>query len=305
MRKTLLTLLIPAIAALSACEGESTNSDFYADGDMAAPPPAPVSVMAEAAPEAMKHRRQSAPDQTGEAETDPASMIAYRYAYGVSLPTVSVEPVMRAHMQRCLDAGPSACQVLNASSQNQSEDYASAYLSLRAAPGWLDGFRSGLEASVEASDGRITDSSVSAEDLTRQIIDADARLTAQTALRERLLTLLETRDAKLQDLLSVERELARVQAQIESATALLKNLRQRVSMSVLDLRYQSRARAVSQSAVSPVVDALRGFLRTLSHGLAAVIGFIAIALPWLLFVIIPGIFLLRWLLRRRSRAAKS
>ncbi|WP_298914019.1 DUF4349 domain-containing protein [uncultured Algimonas sp.] len=245
-------------------------------------------------------------DEIGGGEIDSsASMLAYRYTYGVTLPAPAVEPAMRAHMQRCLDTGPATCQVLNASSQDSSEDYSSAFLSLRAAPGWLDAFRNGLEESVQASDGRISSSSVSAEDLTRQIVDADARLKAQTALRKRLLTLLETRDGELQDLLAVERELARVQAQIESATALLKTLRQRVSMSVLDLRYESRKRAVSTSAVSPIGDSLRNFVRTVSQGLAAVIGFIAVALPWLVFVILPGLLLLRWLLRRWRRLERS
>ena len=303
MRKTALLLLLPAVVGLSACEGGGNNAALERAAVTAgAPAPAPRMAMESAE---MKRGRAEADMATGGEVEAPQSMMAYRYNYGISLPAESVEGVMKRHMERCLDAGPASCQVLNASSQEHSDDFSSAYLSLRAAPGWLDEFRTGLEASLEASDGRVTSSSVSAEDLTRSIFDADARLQAQTALRERLLALLETRDAKLQDLLSVERELARVQAEIESATAQLKTLRQRVSMSVMDIRYESRTRAVTQSAFSPVVEALTGFFRTLSQGLASVIGFIAVALPWLLFVVLPGIALFRWVLRRRRKPASE
>lgn len=301
MTRSFLAALLPLSIALTGC-GRTEYDAAVNETEFVAASPAPM--MAMEAPQmersASKAVRQASQVSGGDIEATQ-SMIAYRYSYGVSLPAPSVEPVMRSHMQRCLDAGPSRCQVLNASSQDHSEDFSTAYLSIRAEPEWLDEFRSGLDASLADADGRITNSSVSAEDLTRRIFDADARLNAQTALRGRLLNLLETRDAKLQDLLSVERELARVQAEIESATAQLKTLRQRVSMSVTDIRYESRARAVTPSAVSPVVDALRGFLRTLSQGLASVIGFFAMALPWLLFVILPAIAVLRWLLRRKSK----
>ena len=291
MRKTAFLILLPALVALSACEGDQ-NEAVYESASIQSAPPAPRMAMDAAE---MKRSGGEADMATGGDVEPTQSMMAYRYNYGISLPAQSVEPVMKQHMERCLQAGPSACQVLNASSNEHSEDYSSAYLSLRAAPGWLDEFRNGLETSLEASDGRVVDSSVSAEDLTRRIFDADARLQA----------LLETRDANLQDLLSVERELARVQAEIESATAQLKTLRQRVSMSVMDIRYESRARAVTQSAFSPVIEALTGFFRTLSQGLASVIGFIAVALPWLLFVILPGIALFRWVLRRRRKPSKE
>lgn len=300
MRRLLLTTILPLSLLMTACEGN--NDDAYTGDAMLMSEAAPMVAMD--APEMKRSVRNFEPSEGGQVAA-PQSMMAYRYNYGISLPAKAVEPVMRTHMQRCLDAGPSACQVLNASAQEHSEDHTSAYLSLRAAPDWLNEFRDGLESSLEASDGKVINSSVSAEDLTRRIFDADARLTAQTALRDRLLNLLETRDAGLQDLLSVERELARVQAEIESATAQLKTLRQRVSMSVMDVRYESRARAVTQSAFAPVINALTGFFRTLSEGLASVIGFIAVALPWLLFVILPGIALFRWFWRRTRKPAKE
>lgn len=146
----------------------------------------------------------------------------------------------------------------------------------------------------------MTHNSMSSENLTRQILDTDARLKAQITLRDRLQGLLATRNAELNDLLALERELARVQGQIESATTTLNVLRKRVSMSVVDIHYQSQSVAVSQSALAPIGRALKNFVGGFARGLAAVINFLAAALPWLLLVILPAFWLIRRWWRRRS-----
>jgi len=232
------------------------------------------------------------------------SFLAYRYNYGFSLPTKSVAAIAQSHAQICLDAGPNKCQVLNSSTSAFNDDNVNANLSLRAAPNWLDGFKSEIQSSVEAAKGKMINNSVSAEDLTRQILDTDARLKAQTTLRDRLQRLLATRDAKLNDLLALERELARVQSQIESATTTLNVLRKRVSMSVVNINYQSQSVAVSQSALAPIGRALKAFVGGFSRGLGDVINFMAAILPWFILVILPGLWLLRrwWRSRHASKA---
>lgn len=228
------------------------------------------------------------------------NFLAYRYNYGFQLPAKSVAATSKSHAEMCLEAGPSKCQVLNSSTSSQNEDYVSANLSLRAEPEWLESFKADLQNSVEAAKGKMTSSSVSAEDLTRQLLDTDARLKAQTTLRDRLQSLLATRNAELKDLLALERELARVQGQIESATSTLNVLRKRVSMSVVDINYQSQSVAVSQSALSPIGRALKNFVGQFAYGLSNVIEFFAGILPWLIFVIIPGL----WIVRRWWRGRK-
>jgi len=228
--------------------------------------------------------------------------LAYRYGYGLVMPSASVKPTAEKHMQICRDAGPSKCQITGSNTNNYSETDIRANLSLRAEPDWLQRFVSGMKADVAEVDGRIESENTSVEDLTRAILDTDARLKAQTTLRTRLKNLLETRDAKLPDLLALERELARVQGEIESATANLKALHARVSMSVVNINYSSQRVAVSGSSFAPIGEALKDFVGIVSDGLAGVIRFIAIMLPWLLFVIIPGLFALRWFWRRRKKA---
>lgn len=230
--------------------------------------------------------------------------LAYRYGYSFQLPTENLTPIMRAHRERCVSAGPELCQLLSSNSSGH-DDFKNGSLHLRAEPSWLEDYRAYLGESIESEKGKIINSSVSAEDLTRSILDTQARLKHQNLLRERLEGHLSTRNAELKDLLSLERELARVQGQIESADAMLKTYKTRISMSELHLSYTSRAKAVSTSAIEPITQALSRFVRTISESIAAVIYFIAAILPWFIFIILPLIFLLRWLMPRLRRSRKS
>lgn len=295
---------------LAACNG---GGGQYSDGDLAVEQmqsaPAPVASKSYAMREvSADSSSQPAPPPTNTAENPTnQSFLAYRYNYSFSLPVKSVESTMQSHMETCLQAGPDICQVLSSSSSaNENSDYANAYLRIRAEPAWLTSYREDLESSVKNAKGLITNSGVTAEDLTRSILDTDARLKAQITLRTRLEGLLETRNAKLSDLLSLERELARVQGQIESATTTLNVLKKRVSMSVVDMNYQTKQVAVSTGAFSPIGKALKAFIGQFSHGLADVIRFLAGFLPWLIFVILPLIWLLRWFwLRMRRKKATT
>ncbi len=282
---------------LIACEGAQNfeTSEYGA----APPPPAPV-VMADGY---SVEKRSVASEPQADPNTSIQSFLAYSYNYGFELPSKAVSSTAKSHADLCLEAGANKCQILSSSTNDNNADFVSSQLSLRAEPKWLETFMENIQESVSSAEGRMTSNSVSAEDLTRSILDTDARLKAQTTLRDRLQGLLATRDAKLPDLLALEQELARVQGEIESATTTLAALRQRVSMSRVDIGYQSKRVAVSQSAVSPVIRALKGFVGDVSYGLASVITFFAAILPWLILVILPGLWLLRWFWRKRK--AKS
>lgn len=289
-----------ALLSLTACSGgERTYNERLDVMEEASPAP----VMMSNGFSAEKRARSPQVEQVSE-NPIAQSFLAYRYNYGFELPSKAVAATAKSHAEMCQAAGANKCQILSSSTNDNNADYVSANLSLRAEPEWLESFAGDIQESVSTAEGRMTSNSVSAEDLTRSILDTDARLKAQTTLRDRLQGLLATRDAKLPDLLALERELARVQAQIESATTTLAALRQRVSMSRVDINYQSKHLAVSQSAISPVTDSLKGFVRTVSYGLSNVIDFFASVLPWLLLVILPGLWFLRWFWRRRKATSK-
>ena len=245
-----------------------------------------------------------APRQPSAENPSSVSYLAYRYNYGFSLPVKAVAATAKSHMQICMEAGPDTCQVLGSNTNVQNADFVTANLRLRAAPVWLEQFKDTLTTSVEASGGKTINAGVSAEDLTRQIVDTDARLKAQKILRTRLENLLETRNAKLPDLLSLERELARVQQQIESATTTLNVLRKRVSMSEVNISYQTKRKAVTPTSVSPIGRAFKAFTSDFSNAMGNVIRFIAAVLPWMM-LIIPGVWFIRRWWRKRPVPRKN
>jgi hypothetical protein len=104
--------------------------------------------------------------------------------------------------------------------------------------------------------GHVDMRSVSATDVTEQVIDTEARVGALRASRDRLRQLLD-RATNVQDVVTVERELARVQGELESLEGRLNSLRGRVAMSEL--------------AASIVRRPVLGPLGLLAQGLASLI----------------------------------
>lgn len=288
-----------SLLALTACSGqgnpsadnmmayESAPAVASADGgsvELARTAPAPVAPVAPVAP-----------DQVAAA---PTALIAYSYATSIELPAKRVIEMRDAHVKACSDAGVQRCQLLGTASNSAGEEQVTAELRLRGEPEWLAGFRATLSGDVAKFDGRIISNSIGSEDLTRQIIDTEATLRAQTRLRDRLEELLAKHQGKLADLLEVERELARVQGEIDARASELKVMRTRIAMSEMSLSYAARGVLVTDRTADPTLQAVYDFLNVVSASFAALIRFVAGILPWLL-VVVPLLWLLqRWWRRR-------
>jgi hypothetical protein len=81
--------------------------------------------------------------------------------------------------------------------------------------------------------------SVSAADVTERYTDLQTRLRNNLALRERLQALLE-RASDVEDVLSIERELNRIQSEIESMQARFDRLKSEVELSALSITLQRK-----------------------------------------------------------------
>jgi hypothetical protein len=235
----------------------------------------------------------------------PILYLAYTYAVGIELPGERLSAVMDTHVQACEAAGPRLCQLVGSNRSGDPEAYLEGYVSLRAEPQWLSRFMAGLETQADQAGGRIQSQSRNSEDLTRQIVDTEARLNALTTLRGRLQQLLRSRPGRLSDLLEVERELARVQTEIDSIQSSLAVMRTRVAMSELTLSYRSAPRPVGSDTFEPLRQAFAGFLGVVVSGFAVILYIIAGLIP-LLAVAVPIIWgILAWLRRRRARRAAA
>jgi len=87
--------------------------------------------------------------------------------------------------------------------------------------------------------GKVTHRSVSARDVTETMIDLDARISNLTALRDRLQGLLQ-RAGKISEVIEIEKELVRVQTQLDSLEGQRRSLAGRVDYSMLDIELKQR-----------------------------------------------------------------
>ena len=269
-----------------------------AEEQAAAPAPAPIDA----------DQRENAPTATpGSAQPNqpagpaPVLYLAYTYALGLEIPSQRLSAVMDRHIQACQAAGPRLCQLISSNRSGDPDSYMEGYVSIRGEPTWLNNFKGGMAQQADEAGGRIISENTTSEDLTRQIVDTEARLRAQTALRDRLQELLRSRPGRLADLLEVERELARVQGEIDAVQSALAVMRTRVSMSELTLTYRSSPRAAGSDTLQPLTEAFANFLGIVVAGFAAIITIIAALIPFAIVLIPLSWFLLRW---RRSRGGR-
>lgn len=93
-----------------------------------------------------------------------------------------------------------------------------------------------LDRAVEAVTrlGYLQNRSLQAEDVTDQLVDADARLRNLRKTEESLLALLQ-KSGSIRDILAVNQQMSQTRQQIEQIDAQLKNLRTRVAYSTVNL----------------------------------------------------------------------
>lgn len=94
--------------------------------------------------------------------------------------------------------------------------------------------------------GHVEQESQSGEEVTRQYVDLEARLTNARNAEQRLTALLRERNGKMQDVLSVEKEITRVRGEIESMEAERKNLGARVEFAMVHVTISEEYKAQLQ-----------------------------------------------------------
>lgn len=175
------------------------------------------------------------------------------------------------------------------------EQVRSATLELRVPSARFDEVVSGL-----APIGRVESVNVTAQDVGEEYVDLTARVENARRLEARLLELLANRTGKLGDVLTVERELARIREEIERYDGRLRYLRARAAMSALTLTLHEAGPIVGVPGDGPLAEAFRQAWRNLVGVLAWLIAASGVLLPLALLAGL-GIFLIR----RRRRPAPA
>lgn len=148
----------------------------------------------------------------------------------------------------------------------------------------------------------------SAKDVTTQVIDTQVRLRAQRGSIARIETLLD-RAQNLRDIVLIESQLTRRQADLDSLEQQSAYLRDQTSLATITVDIDHERAATEEP------EDRTGFLAGLSagwHGLVAVAVGLATAagalLPWvvvLLVLAVPGWLVVHWLRRRRAAPGEA
>ena len=138
------------------------------------------------------------------------------------------------------------------------------------------------------------------KDVTAQYVDLEARITNQKRLEERILSVLDEVKGKINDVLQVEKELARVRETIERLEGQMRVLKDKVTMATLTVHVREDKDYVPPQALSfgdrigeiwgKSIDALVAFAKSVVLVVVAIF-------PWLL-VILPPLYIFYRLVRR-------
>jgi hypothetical protein len=279
--QTIVVGLIQA-ALLMACVDRSQNSQPARDrGDVSSKAASPVALGSMGRPTASEGEVASqspATDPWSHAGPfDAASRLIVRTGQA-SIEVDSLEPAM-AELRRL--AQRVGGFVADASVQSGRNQLRTATLQLKVPASRFDDLTQGLEPL-----GRLQFVNVSAEDVSEEFVDLTARVANGHRLEDRLVELLRTRAGKLQDVLSVERELARVREEIERMEGRMRFLKNSAQLSTLSVNLYEPAPIIASHPGRSVMGeafktAWRNFVGVLAGGIAS-LGFVVpiVVLGW-------------------------
>jgi hypothetical protein len=153
--------------------------------------------------------------------------------------------------------------------------------------------------------GEVESMELGTEDVTRDVQDLDARITAAQTSVDRLLTLLKS-SGSTRDLIDVESALADRQAELESMQAQKRYLDDQVAMSTITVRFISVEDAPVDNPdtfFSGLESGWNGFVTALS----ATLVLLGVLLPWIVFLglVAVAVLLVVRASRRRRHAATT
>jgi hypothetical protein len=304
-------VIIACLILLSAGQSpQAARQEILATREVAAPQMEMAAPAEVSAPPAVAASASAASDNRVPA-TDAIGVsvpqLAYTYFLGYRLPGDAIADAQQAHLALCTRLGSARCQLVSMQRGNNEQGAATANLKLRVASGIAQSFSANLTRTISDAGGRAADTSVTADDVSKDVSDTDARIRQREILVARLTDMLRNRQGRVSELVEAERSVAQAQEELDQAKGWLGELRGRVAFSDFAINYVP----VAATAPSP-----RGFAGQLGDAVAqsgiAVVIFVRTMLtiaifliPWLVLGI-PVILLVRaWRRRQASEPAEA
>jgi hypothetical protein len=293
--------ILPLLALLAAC-GSDSASEYALQRDAAAPAvetssgaaPAPGLVMQDAAVE--EGAAQPAPDDAALPTESAVSLSPMLIRTGTA--TVRVDTLERGIAAlRALARRNGG--IVGTMSVSAGEDRARhATIELRIPSERFDSAVAGLSPV-----GRVEGVNVTAQDVGEEYADVEARVANARRLEARLLELLERRTGRLEEMLQVEREVARVREQIERQEGRLRYLRTRASVSLLTVTLREPEALIGpRPGEQPIRDAFR---QAWDNFVGLVAGLIAASGLLVPFALLAFLLWRGWRRLRRRDAAQD
>jgi hypothetical protein len=183
-------------------------------------------------------------------------------------------------------------QTASADGDDGDREFTAGTLILAVESGQARDFGKQLASAAESAEGEQVSAAISGEDLSKQIVDTEARLRARTLLRDRLMEVLATRRGTVTELVEAERGVAQVNEEIDQARSWLSEMKGRVVFARLEIDYRSTRQPVG-GFMPPVRGAL-GSLGSIFGAIAALLIVLgAVGLP-----LLPAALGVKALLRR-------
>ncbi|MCW3848189.1 DUF4349 domain-containing protein [Sphingomonas sp. LB-2] len=227
--------------------------------------------------------------------------LAYAYALGFRLDGGKIAAAQDAHRQICIRMGPARCQLLEMRRGEADDAETSAMLKLRVASSEADRFSDALVRSIAKAGGRAIRTDIVAEDVSKQVVDAVARIRQREMLVARLTDILRSRRGTVAELVDAERSVASAQEELDQARAWLAELRGRVAMSNFEIAYQAVApQAAPAVARDQLGESISGSGAAFLIAMRSLLTLLIYLVPWMLLVV-PLILGVRALIRRATR----
>jgi len=292
------SMTVAAVALLFACKGKEAemSQGLTGSAERAASAPPPV-IRNEGRVSGMMDMAQTKPAAepappvrttvagTAAAEVAPSMLIRTGAA---SIEVEKLDPAIIKVRQLATQLGG---YVANSSISGGRDQVRSATLELKIPAARYDQAVGGL-----GDLGKVESVNTNVEDVGEEYVDITARVTNAKRLEERLVNLLATRTGKLEDVLAVERELARVREEIERYEGRMRFLRTRAAMSTLSITVHEPFPLLGQHpGDNPIIAAFKAAWRNFVSFVSGLIALSGVVVP---FVALLG---LGWLGYRRYR----
>jgi hypothetical protein len=302
MRKALLLLAPVSLIALAACSSEADHEGNAPFGEPATESAADAVAMAEGASTAAEPPAGPSTEAElaalGGRPDIPLSLprMAYAFDLGFRLAGADIVPLQQEHADMCEALGPTNCQIVQLTSSGEIDEDVRGELQLAVAADKARGFAKVLSGAAKEAGAEAFRANIQGEELSKSLVDTEARLRSRIALRDRLLEVLETRRGKVEELVEAERSVAAVNEEIDAAQSWLREQEGRVAFSRMTITYETAT--PGGSFLRPIEGAIGSLGSIFGMLIAVLIVLGAVALP-----VLAGVFGVRALRRRTLPAA--